>query len=446
MRRFLCLFMILCFALFAAGADDFTANFQQVISRACHQVFPTVVFIHVVKEDSRSGRDQGNIALGSGVLITADGELLTNHHVIDKARTIRCQLFDGTAYNAKVIGSDKDTDLALVKLELPENSPPLKFSQINAQDQLSEGDFVMAMGAPWGLNRSVTVGVISCATRYLQEAGDYSLWYQIDALILPGNSGGPLIDTNSKIIGINTLGGSSLGFAVPSPTINDIIPRLRQYGEVNWAWFGLQLQPLNDFLRNIHFPFKDGVIVAGTDPNSPARLSGLLPNDRIIAVNDEPVTVMNGEQLPNFRRRLGLFPFEVPVKFSLIRDGQTLEINLAPIAKGKVEGDEYVGKRWGLTVKTINRFDTPDLYYYRNDGIYIYGLASGGNAQKSGLRHNDIITNVNGATVTDTAQLKDVYEKAIAEIEHNNKAVISILRNGRQQQIVMDFLNDPERE
>lgn len=433
-----------CIGVKNESEKELYSTFEKIVSDAREKVFPSVVYIHVVSDSLESGARQSDVVFGSGVLITPDGELLTNAHVIDKAQTVRCQLNDGRAFYAKIIGSDKDVDLALVKLELPENTPPLPYAEIDRSGRLNEGDFVMAMGAPWGLNRSVSIGIISCSSRYLENQSDYSLWYQTDAAISPGNSGGPLVTTSGKIAGINTLGsmmGGALGFAIPSNTILDVVGRLREYGKVNWAWLGLRFQPLNDFVKNISFDFKDGVIVSGTDPGSPARKAGFLPNDRIIAIDGKSVTVANAEELPDFNRMLGMRPFEKNIAFTVSRGSEIIEIVCAPIAKKKNDDDEISCPRWGLTAKTINRFTTPNLYFYKNEGVYIFGVSDDGNAENAGLFANDIIVSVNDTKIETLEELESLYETAVKNIDSNSKAVFAVLRNGRTRHIVMDFLN-----
>lgn len=437
--------------LFAGCAAQNAApapGFQQIVSEAGGKVFPAVVYIQVVTGNLKSGRAQNDVVSGSGVLITPDGELLSNWHVVDKAQSIRCLLNDGRAFTAKVVGLDKDLDLSLLKLDLPEGTPPLPYAAIDYEDRLTEGDFVMAMGAPWGLNRSVSIGIVSCASRYLPE-GTYSLWYQTDASISPGNSGGPLVNTDGKVVGINTLGmlmGGTVGFSIPAPTIRDALPRLREYGKVNWAWLGFQLQPLRDFNRDIYFDFPDGVIVSGTEPGSPARKAGFLPNDRIVAIDGKPVTVGTNEEMPGFRRMLGLLPFGKPVAFTVVREGETVVIDAAPVAKGEVEGEEVSCPRWGFTAKAINRFDTPNLHYYRNSGVYIYGVSDFGNAAQAELRSNDILVSIDGEPVNTPAELETLYRKAMERLDTNPKATFVVLRNGRMIQRVMDFSNDYEKE
>ncbi len=426
----------------------FDRDFQDTIRYASAKVFPAVVYIRVVSADLSSGKDEGNIVSGSGVIISADGEILTNHHVVDKAREIRCQLYDGTAYSAKVLGSDKDLDIALLKLEMTAPAPVLPTASLCLQD-IAEGDFVMAMGAPWGLARSVSIGIISCSRRYLDTHGKYSLWYQTDASISPGNSGGPLVNTQGEVIGINTLAtliGGPMGFTIPATVIESVLGRLRQYGEANWAWLGLELQPLHDFDRNIDFDYSNGVMVAGTLPGSPARKAGFLPNDRIIAINDQPLDALQREDLPEINRQLGLLPFELPVTFTLWRNEQPEKITLIPIPKGKLEGEEIAFPRWGFTAKTINRFDNPGLYFYsQKGGVFVYGIDDEGNAAKTSLRENDVINSVSGEEIRSLPDLQKAYTAALDNVNHQHIITFGIIRNGRPMQVAIDFRTEKKK-
>jgi serine protease Do len=423
-------------------------DFRTVVSSAKDKVFPAVVYIKCLRESHEQGRKLTEEVSGSGVLISPDGELLTNWHVVDKAVEIRCLLSDGQAMPAKLIGSDKDTDLALLQVKCPDTQP-LPFARMGDSSRLAEGDFVMAMGAPWGLSRSVSMGIISCTRRYLPENSEYSLWLQSDASISPGNSGGPLLSTDGGIVGINTraiMYGGDMGFAVPTETIAIILPRLRQFGKVNWSWTGLQLQPLHDFDRNMFFSDTAGVIVAETDPESPARHAGILARDRIVAIGETAVTAMTAEDLPLIRRRLGLLPMDQPVTVSLVRDGKTIDIQLTPTEKGKVEGAEFDFPRWDLTAKAINRFDNPDLYFARKEGVFVFGIKEPGNASNAGLSSNDIIAKVDGRDVATLDDLKAIHAESLEKIAEKPRLVITVLRGGLMRQVVLDISRDYQKQ
>ena len=401
-------------------------GFRGVILEARQKVFPTLAYIRVVREALESGKNEKQVVSGSGVVISPDGELLTNHHVVDKATEIRCQLSDGTAYTAKVLGSDKDLDVALLKLDCPSNTPP----------------FAAATLAP-------DLGIISCTDRYLEGCGQYTLWYQTDAAIAPGNSGGPLVDTHGRVVGLNTRGNLFGGqaFTIPSPTILEVLPRLRAHGDAHWAWFGLNLQPLHDFNHDMTFPGDTGVIVSGTDAGSPARKAGLLPNDRIVSVGGEPVKVVNSEDLPAIYRRLGRLDFGKEVVFSVTRGDKELSFSIAPTEKGRVEGAQKAFERWGFTAKEINRFDTPDLAFFAEDGgLFVSAVAWDGNAWSAGLKEKDVLLSWDGKPVKTLDGLSQIYEAALKDLPNRYRANIEVMRRGRKMQIVLNYLEDTEKE
>ncbi len=425
-------------------------DFRQVVRDAKEKVFPAVVFIKCLRESNESGKKISEEVSGSGVLVSSDGEVVTNWHVVDKAVEVRCLLYDGRAYDAKILGSDKDVDLALLKLQRSaEDNLPLPFAVFGDSEILKEGDFVMAMGAPWGMSRSVSIGIISCTRRYLPNAGEYSLWLQTDASISPGNSGGPLVNTNGEIIGINARGmffGGDLGFAVPATTVQNVIQQLREHGSMNWSWTGLLLQPIRDFNRNMYFDAAEGVIVAGTEPDSPARSAGIQPKDRIIRIAGQPVTGMTEEDLPMIRRMLGLLPKDQLAKIEMVRGDKSISIELTPREKGKVEGDERACPRWDLSVKTINQFDNPDLYFSQKEGVYIFGVKSPGNAQNAGLQSQDIIQKIDGRDVKTLDDIQSIHAQSLEDISTRHRLLFTVLRNGLQRQVVLDISRDYEKE
>lgn len=424
-------------------------DFREVIRQAKDKVFPAVVYIKAIRETHEAGKKMSQEVAGSGVIVSPEGEVLTNWHVVDKAVACRCLLYDGRAMEAEVVGTDKDTDLAVLRLKVPAETEPVPFAVLGDSDALTDGDFVMVMGAPWGLSRSVSIGIVSCTRRFLPEKSDYSLWLQTDAAISPGNSGGPLVNTDGEIVGITTLAaliGGDMGFAVPSNTVRYILSQIREYGKVNWSWTGLQLQPLKDFDRNIYFEDDEGVIVAETDPESPARRAGILARDRILAIGGRPVTAVTEEDLPAIRRRLGLLTKHEPVRIALQRNGEQRVVELTPREKGKVEGEELDCPRWDLTVKQINQFDNPELYFHRKEGVFIYGVKRPGNAASAELRTGDIILKIDGQEVRTLEDVKRIRAEALENIKTKHRAIFSVLRNGLLRQTVLDFSRDYEKQ
>ncbi len=424
-------------------------DFREVIQKAKDKVFPAVIFVKCLRESLETGKKVTEPVWGSGVIISREGEALTNWHVVEKAVEIRCLLLDGRAVNASVIGTDKDIDLALLKLELPAGAAVTPCAELGDSTVLKEGDFVMAMGAPWGLARSVSIGIVSCTRRVLPGSSEYSLWLQTDASISPGNSGGPLVNTDGQVIGINSRGaiiGGDLGFAIPAETIRLVVPRLRKYQKANWSWTGIELQPLKDFNKNIYFEGTEGVIVAQTDPESPARHAGIRMHDRILKINGKAVSAEREEDLPAVRRELGLLTKDEKAAIEFLRDGKVTVAELTPRTKGRVEGEELDCPRWDLTVKTINQFDNPDLYFQRKKGVFVYGIKGRGNARASGLGEQDIILKIDDKEVVTLEDVKGMHAAALKNIKEKHRIVFTILRNGLLRQVVLDFARDYDKD
>lgn len=443
----------------AAAAENVPAamsaepDFRRIVQEAKAKVWPAVVYIVCVRESLEGGRRETQQVTGSGVIITPEGEILTNWHVVDKAISVRCLLSDGRYADATVGGTDKDTDLALIRLSVDRGTEAwrnIPYASIGDSRRLREGDFVMAMGAPWGLNRSVSIGIVSCVSRYLDGQSQYNLWIQTDAAINPGNSGGPLVNTAGEIVGINTLGMSfsadGIGFAVPSETVEVVLPQLREAGRVNWSWTGLQLQPLRDFNRDQFFDATEGVIVAETDPDSPARRAGIRARDRIVRVGETPVTAMTSEDLPAVRRMLGLLAKDREVVMDVVRGEERLSLPLTPREKGSVEGDQLALERFDFTVRSINQFDNPGLFFHRQQGVFVFGVRQPGNAVRSGLVPQDIILRIDGQEVVTLDDVRRIHAELLAGVERRSRVTIVVLRGGLLRQFVLDFSRDFQRE
>ncbi len=438
--------ILLC-AVASTGCVSNIADFRDTVAGAKQAVFPSLVYISVISESGSGGKIEKNQSSGSGVIVSEKGEVLTNHHVIDRATRIRCQLTDGSSYHAKIVGKDKDLDLALLQLEAPADAA---FPAAELSNRTPDvGEVVLAMGAPWGLARSVSMGIISCNDRYLENCGDYTLWYQTDAAISPGNSGGPLVDTRGQVVGLNTRGNTrgAQGFTIPSPIILQVLPNLRKHGDAHWAWLGIDWQPLRDFGKEAFFDAPDGAIVAGTDPQSPARAAGLQPNDRVIAVDGRPVTARFREEIPALNRALALSDWDREIRLDYVRGSVTNSVSVKPRAKGETQGREAEFKRWGFTAKNINRFETPDLAFQAPDGgAYISSMAWEGNAEAAGLKQRDIIRKWDGKEIKSVADLEKIYKEAIAAIAKKTSARLDILRGGRPASIVIDYRTDPDKD
>ena len=444
-RPHLAVLLLLCAGpLWAAATAEKPAppiDFSAVISHAKEEIFPKTVYIKVVLESFEQGKKVRQQATGSGVVISSDGYVVTNYHVVDKAVGVRCILQQTKQYEADVIGRDQEADLALLKLKMPAGAPALPAATFGDSRALHEGDFVMAMGCPFGLRRSVSFGVVSNPDQYLEGYSEYNNWLQTDASINPGNSGGPLVNIHGEVVGINTLGlgGTGLGFAIPSETVQRVVKSLREKGRMERVWSGIQFQALKDFERNTMVDSDDGVLVGGIDPDSPAQESGLKVGDLIISLDGQPVGGRFVEDLPEVRRRFAALPAGVPALLDLRRDGAPLQVKLTPHLKGAVEGENFDCEEWMMTLKEINQFEDPWSYYMRKKGSYVLGVKKDANASRSGLITGDILVKMDGREILSLEDAKSVYETSIERPSGERKILVEVLRKGLPMKLVLDF-------
>ena len=337
-----------------SGDPDKPATFKTFVDMA-KNALPTVVSIHVnqpfseaQKEDTPSPEEPNNPGekdipkpfydgqdpreqqprggAGSGFLISPDGYIVTNNHVAGNAKKIEVLVGKGW-YDAKLIGNDPETDIALIKIE-PKNGEKFPFLQIGDSNQLEVGEFVMAIGSPFGLNASVTTGIVSAKGRNSVIGEPYDNFIQTDAAINPGNSGGPLIDTNGKIIGMNTAiisgkgeGGSvGIGFAIPSNLVKEIILQLKEKGSVTRGWFGVVVQEITPQMKK-SLKFENdsgGALVKEVVTNGPAEKAGLKREDIIVSFNGAPLS--SSVELPML---VAVVPPGTSVSVKVWRNGKT---------------------------------------------------------------------------------------------------------------------------
>ncbi|MDR0361738.1 MAG: trypsin-like peptidase domain-containing protein [Planctomycetota bacterium] len=424
------------------GAD--LNDLRAVIARARERVSPAVAFLMPIAERFDAGRREKAQLAGSGVVVSEDGEIVTNWHVVNRAVEIRCLLSDGVARRAEIVGIDKDTDLALLRIDRkPEET--FAFAELGDGALLEEGQFVIAMGAPWGLSRSVSLGILSCVDRFLpDQGGGYNLWLQTDASINPGNSGGPLVNTEGKVVGINSLGsllGGNLAFAIPADTVKRVTDALRRDGRVVRAWTGLHLQPLRDFQKNIFYDWREGVLIGGVQPDSPAERAGVAVGDLLLSVNGKPVAGVNHEDIPPLNLLLAELPVGEAAELILQGPGGASRrtVSVTPMEKGRVEGVDFDCRRWNMAVKTINEFSTPMLHFFQNGGVYVQAVKFPGNAQAAGLENGDIILEIDGVRVRGLDDCREMYETIIRDEAREKKVVFTVLRAGLSHYFVLDY-------
>ncbi|WP_164020296.1 trypsin-like peptidase domain-containing protein [Pyxidicoccus trucidator] len=274
--------------------------------------------------------------LGSGFIIDGRGLVLTNNHVVQDATKIQVQLPDGRELGAKVLGTDPLTDVALLQLQLPADAKALPVVRLGDSEALRVGDWVVAIGNPFGLGSSVSLGIVSAKARNI-EAGPFDEFLQTDAAINPGNSGGPLFNLRGEVVGINTAivgGGTGIGFAVPSNLVRALVPQLEKEGAVTRGWLGVAVQDLTaDLGEALGLPAREGAVVTDVTGDTPAAAAGLQPDDVIVAADGQPID--SGRTLT---RTVAMKPPGAPLTLSVYRGGKKEELKATLGTRPDLEG------------------------------------------------------------------------------------------------------------
>jgi serine protease Do len=376
-------------------------------------------------------------SLGSGFIIDPKGDVVTNNHVVEGAEKIKVILVGGREYSAKVRGRDPKTDLALIQIvNPPPNLPYLKFGDSEA---IQVGDWVLAVGNPFGLGHTVTQGIISAKGRVI-GAGPYDNFLQTDASINPGNSGGPLLNLKGEVIGINTAilsSGQGIGFAIPSNIAKFVIPQLEKRGKVIRGMIGVQVQNVTpELAKSFGLSEPKGALVAEVMKGEPADKAGVRRGDIIIAFNGHPIHEMN--ELPR------LVADTAPgskATITVLRNGKekTLHLTITQLTEQKETQarKEYRGEKTplGLQVENLDpnlaqQFDLRD-----HTGVVVVHVESGSPAAEAGLRAGDMILEVGGTVVSTTKE----YHQALAKVKKGEIARLLIKRNGRTLFLTMEI-------
>jgi serine protease Do len=428
--------------LLAAAASGCALDFRQVINRAKGEVFPVIVYVRPVSVRYEGGKRQEVQGIGSGVVVSPDGDVITNAHVAKDAVRITIVLQNEKLYNAEIVGLDQATDLALLKLDLGDDADPMPYARFGDSDQLEEGDFVMAMGNPGGLSCTLSFGVVSNTRRYLGDVAPYNLWIQTDAAINPGNSGGPLVNADGEIVGINTLksrGMDSVGFAVPSNVVRRVYADLKLHKEVRRVWIGITLQALKDFDSNTFIDAEAGVMIGDVEPGSPAADAGLQAEDLLLQLNGVDTDGMFVEKLPALRTRLARLAPDEPATVRVAREGRLLDLTITPKLKGKIEGEDFDCKEWQMTIKEINRYATPQMHHFHKSGVYVQGVKPRGNARSGRLAPQDVIEEIAGEPIRSLDDAKRVYAELDKRPKDKRQVLVKVFRSGTAQWLVLDY-------
>ncbi len=351
-------------------------------------------------------------SLGSGFIFDAEGYIVTNNHVIADADEIQVKLKNGKEFDAEIIGTDATTDLALIKIEPDKDLP---FLMLGDSDQLKIGQWVMAIGNPFGLEHTVTAGIVSAKGRVI-GAGPYDDFIQTDASINPGNSGGPLINMNGQVIGINTAivaGGAGIGFAIPINLAKSIVNQLKESGEVSRGWLGVAIQDLDAELKD-YYGVENGVLIADVFPGDPAEKAGIQPKDIVVSVNG--MTVSTSRELS---RRIADIPEGDTATLEINRGGKikTIEVKVA-----KRDDDQLASRSGGLQeapsaddiglqVADISA-DMADKFQIRDtEGVVVTAVTPGSAAEQAGFARGDLIREVNHQPIKNADDYTTIVDK-----------------------------------
>ena len=385
-------------------------------------------------------REEGG--LGSGVIYSKDGLVLTNNHVIEGADEISVQLADGTEYPAKVVGSDDKSDVAVLRLEgNPKDLSPLRMGDSTA---LRVGDVVLAIGNPFAFSSTVTMGIVSAKGRSETRIVDYADFIQTDAAINPGNSGGALVNMQGELVGINTAiisrsgGYQGIGFAIPSNMARQIAQSLIEHGRVVRGWLGIGIQDVDpDLASALSLPTADGVLVSDVEPGGPADKGGLLRGDVILTVDGKKTN--SSTQLRNLIAEAGA---NKKVELAILRGGkpQTLSLLLGELKSDKPEAQRGAPDNArpetlsGLTVDAL----TPrirqqlELPPSLKQGIVVTNVAPGTAAASAGLAPGDVIVEANRKPVGSVQELRDAYKSPAGK-----GVLLLVYREGRTRYVVL---------
>jgi serine protease Do len=385
-----------------------TEKAQQVDSRQMPDFPPGSPFGEMFRNFRQHQRPEAQHALGSGFIVDPAGYIVTNNHVVEGATKITVTLTDGTTYPATVKGRDAKTDVALLKIDAPN---PLPYVAFGDSDKAREGDWVIAVGNPFGLGGTVTAGIVSAHGRDI-NAGPYDNFLQIDAPINPGNSGGPLFDQSGQVIGIDSAiysptGGSvGIGFAIPSNTASKVVAQLRDHGSVERGWLGVQMQQITPALakamgRSDH----DGVVVDKVEPDSPAANADLRQGDVITAVDGNAV---KGSR--ELAMTIATVQKGTTAKLTVWRDGHELTVDVKigaqPSEKVAQAGDGNPENPVGLSLLPLSN-DTRSQFGLddRAKGVIVQNVTPDSRAAESGLQPGDIIVKVGNDSVSTPSEV-----------------------------------------
>jgi serine protease Do len=423
---------------------------QAAMSRDFNRLLDAVVRIDVNETSFEDGTMHPVRGTGSGVIISPDGLILTNAHVVSpRASEVLVTLASLEQVDAKLVGWDHWTDLAVIRLNLAEvKRRHLSFTaaEFGDSDRLFPGETVYAVGTPYGLARTVTRGIISNNNRPFSdpegvdgyETGDFNTWLQTDAAINPGNSGGPLVTEDGRIVGINSrayIGAENLGFAVPSRVARRVSARLLRDGTIVRSYVGIVPMAMRDMENFYSLAANLGMLVSGVDVGSPAARAGLRPLDVVLSMNGQKLDGRFPEQLPAIADSIASLPVGSRVQLQVRRGNEQVAIDLVTEKLESHVGEESVFEKWGLSVRKVTRVAARQAQLADDTGVEVIGVRPGFPAAQAGVEPGDIITKVSGEPILELGRLSEVYRgysanpgPVLIEAQRNRRVALYVFK------------------
>ena len=413
------------------------------MSRGFNQLLEAVVRIDVREIAFEAGARRYTASLGSGVIVSADGIVLTNAHVASpRAIELNITLSNLERVGAKLVGWDHWTDLAVLRIDMAEvkrRGFKLTHAQFGDSAKLYPGQQVYAVGTPHGLTRTVTRGIVSNSNRYFEdnrgiggyETGTFNTWLQTDAAINPGNSGGPLVTDDGKVIGISSrgyLGANNLGFAIPAATAKVVLEGLVRDGSIVRSYVGIVPGALQDLENFYALELNRGMLINSVDPGSPAAKSGLRGGDIVLAIDGVKLDGRFPEQLPPIQNLIANKPVGSELTLSVKRGTEVRDFHVVTEKLESRVGEEWAFERWGLSVRKVSRAYARENQLEDASGVVVVGVQPGFPADVAGVTRGDVILKVNQQPIVSLDVLKTVHSAYEAK---PSPTLLETMRNRR---------------
>lgn len=438
-----------------SGLANINQDVRQMVAQARDRVFPALVSIDVVVLEYQGGKEAKQRQGGSGTIISSDGYVLTNAHVTDQGYRFWCVLSDKQRVPATMVGEDPWTDLAVLKIDTSKLSPAgsaLPTAEFGNSDKLRVGDYVLAMGSPFSLSRTVTLGIVSNTERVFtsgggtgevddimlnweQRTGTFTNWVQHDALINPGNSGGPLVNLAGRVVGVNTRGGAGMSFATPSNMARQVADSLIAHGEVSRSSIGVS------FRHTQNTGIESGVLVDSVDNEGPAYAAGLRAGDVVTAIDGKSVNVRYTEEVPPLLKNIADRPVGSAVQMSYVRGGVPGSATITTEKLLRDRGDEAALRTWGLTIQRITARMAQVRKLGSTKGALVSSTRDGGPADQAEpkLRWGDVIRSVDGTPISSINDLVEKYKAIQAMKDRPEYVLIEFEREGKSLLSMVDI-------